>query len=77
MVKKFGQFRRNMTKSGQMLEKDSQPKDSNIFLNKIFFLKPELFAIDLWSSIFDLGLQFFYKSDFKTWILWDFSDIAD
>jgi hypothetical protein len=39
--KKFGQFRRNMTKCGQMLEKDSQPKDSNIFLNKIFFLKPE------------------------------------
>jgi hypothetical protein len=47
------------------------------FQTKMFFQNKNKFAIDLWSPIFDLDIQFFYKSDFKTWILWDFSDIAD
>jgi hypothetical protein len=39
--KKFGQFWRNWAKSGQTLEKDSQPRGVLFSSNENVFLKPE------------------------------------
>ena len=41
MGKKFGQFGQNLAKSGQLLEKVSQPSGLRFHLNKYDFLKLE------------------------------------
>ena len=41
MGKKFGQFGQNLAKSGQTLEKDSQPRGLRFYTNKYDFLKLE------------------------------------
>ena len=59
-----------LVKNGQTARKFFTAKRLKYFFKQKFFSENQnKFATDLWSPIFDLVLQFFYKLDFKTWIL--------